>query len=658
MNVFVTGTDTGIGKTLVAACLVRAWGMDYWKPVQTGLAEEAGDAATVRRLTGIAAERVHPSTYEFQAPLSPEAAAALEGRQVEIDAFSLPESERGIVIEGAGGLLVPLDGQHLMIDLIARLGCPVILVARSGLGTINHTLLSIAAMRDRGLDVLGVVLVGASNAGNRQAIEAHGGLAVIAELAWVETVDEAAMASFIPLIPPHSALSPNRGRRLEGKNSVELIALDRQHLWHPFTQAATAPDPIPIRNAEGAWLTATDGKRYLDLISSWWVTLHGHAHPAIAAAIADQAHQLEQVIFAGFTHEPAVRLATRLAQALPAGLDRVFFSDDGSTAVEVALKLAYQYWRNRGEKQRNRFLAFDGGYHGDTFGAMAAGYSSGFYEPFGDLLVKVEHLPYPATWDGDPDVASKESAALARLDAWLEKHGSETAALIIEPLVQGASGMRMCRPEFLRALRDRLSAAGVLLIFDEVMTGFGRTGASFACVKSGITPDLICLSKGLTGGFLPLSATVCGPAIYEAFLDPGFAKAFAHGHSFTANPLGCAAALASFDLFETPETAERLAMIESVHRRRLARLRERPEFTEARCTGTIAAVNLSGDAHDYAGADSRELQRFFLDRGMLLRPLGPVIYILPPYCTSEAELDSAYDAIEDAPGFLLKAKFS
>jgi adenosylmethionine---8-amino-7-oxononanoate aminotransferase len=682
-SVFVTGTDTGIGKTLVAACLVRAWGMDYWKPVQTGLAEEAGDAATVRRLTGIAADRVHPSAYEFQAPLSPEAAAALEGRNVELAAFRLPASERGIVIEGAGGLLVPLDGRHLMIDLMAQLGCPVILVARSGLGTINHTLLSVEALRGRGLDMLGVVLVGDLNKSNKDAIEAHGGVPVIAELPWVETIDEAAMESLARLIPPHPALSPNRGRGLEREdggdqtdsslapargrglrrvgqaklsltrswvrgNSAELIALDRKHLWHPFTQAATAPDPIAIESASGSWLTATDGKRYLDLISSWWVTLHGHAHPAIAAAIADQAHQLEQIIFAGFTHEPAVRLATRLANALPAELDRVFFSDDGSTAVEVALKLAYQYWRNRGEPQRHRFLAFDGGYHGDTFGAMAAGYSSGFYEPFGDLLVEVEHLPYPATWDGDPNVAEKEAAALSRLDNWLERFGAETAALIVEPLVQGASGMRMCRPEFLHSLRKRLTAAGVLLIFDEVMTGFGRTGGSFACIKSGVTPDLVCLSKGLTGGFLPLSATVCGPAIYEAFLDPGFAKAFAHGHSFTANPLGCAAALASFDLFETPETASRLAMIETVHRRRLALLRDRPEFVEARCTGTIAAVNLNGDAHDYAGPASQKLQRFFLDRGLLLRPLGPVIYILPPYCTSEAELDSAYDAIEDA----------
>jgi adenosylmethionine-8-amino-7-oxononanoate aminotransferase len=639
-NVFVTGTDTGIGKTLVSACLVRAWGMDYWKPVQTGLAEDPGDAATVRHLTGIPPERVHPSTYEFQAPLSPEAAAALEGRKVELGAFRLPASERGIVIEGAGGLLVPLDEQYLMIDLVAQLGCPVVLVARSSLGTINHTLLSIEALRRRGLEVLGVVLSGEPNPGNKRAIEEHGGVQVIAELPWVERIDEAVVAELAKRILP----APRS--RVRGA-SAELIELDRKHLWHPFTQAATAPDPIAIRSASGAWLTDFEGRRYLDLISSWWVTLHGHAHPAVAAAVARQAAELEQVIFAGFTHEPAVRLATRLSQALPDGLDRVFFSDDGSTSVEVALKLAYQYWRNRGQPQRRRFLAFEGGYHGDTFGAMAAGYTSGFYEPFRDLLVRVEHLPFPATWDGDPDVAEKEAAALTRLDEWLERFGHETAAIIVEPLVQGASGMRMCRPEFLRALRRRLDDAGVLLIFDEVMTGFGRTGASFACIKSGVTPDLICLSKGLTGGFLPLSATVCGPAIYEAFLDPGFAKAFAHGHSFTANPLGCAAALASFDLLETPETMAQMAMIERVHRRRLARLRGRPEFAEARCTGTIAAVNLQG-GHSYAGAASRDIQRFFLDRGLLLRPLGPVIYLLPPYCTSEAELDSAYDAIEDA----------
>ncbi|HYD63933.1 adenosylmethionine--8-amino-7-oxononanoate transaminase, partial [Azospirillum sp.] len=340
--------------------------------------------------------------------------------------------------------------------------------------------------------------------------------------------------------------------------SRDIVELDRRHLWHPFTQAATAPEPIPVVRAEGVSLFTADGREILDLISSWWVNLHGHAHPAIVEAIARQAATLEQVIFADFTHAPAATLAARLAGILPEGLTRVFFSDDGSTAVEVAMKMARQFWRNRGDGRRRRYLAFDGAYHGDTFGAMSVGKSSGFYEPFHDLLFEVSHLDYPATWDGDAEVEAKEAAALAKLDAWLADHGDDVAAFIAEPLVQGAAGMRMVRPAFLRAVVERVRAAGALVIFDEVMTGFGRTGALFASLRAGIAPDLICLSKGLTGGFLPLSATVTTEAIYEGFLDGSFDRAFAHGHSFTANPLGCAAALASMDLLLAPETLARL----------------------------------------------------------------------------------------------------
>ena len=353
---------------------------------------------------------------------------------------------------------------------------------------------------------------------------------------------------------------------------------DRRHVWHPFTQAQAAPPPVPIRSASGAVLTAEDGREYLDMISSWWVTLHGHGHPKIARAVADQARKLEQVIFAGFTHAPAVDLARRVAALLPGDLDRVFYSDDGSTAVEVALKLAHQYWRNRDRPQRNRYLSFAGAYHGDTVGAMSAAAESGLFAHWQDFLFPVTALPFPATWAGDAEVERKEAASLAALDAELQAHGAETAALIMEPLVQGAGGMRMCRPPFVAAVAERLQDAGVLLILDEVMTGFGRTGETFACLKAGVTPDLICLSKGLTGGFLPLSMTVCRQSLYEAFLGDSLEKAFAHGHSFTANPLGCAAGLASLDLLEADETRARIAAIEALHTERLFAMAEHPRL--------------------------------------------------------------------------------
>lgn len=428
----------------------------------------------------------------------------------------------------------------------------------------------------------------------------------------------------------------------------ELLALDRRHVWHPFTQAKTAPDSVLIRSGKGAVVYGADGKEYLDLVSSWWVNLHGHAHPYIADAIAEQAHKLEQVIFAGLTHEPAVRLAQRLTSLLPGDLNRVFYSDDGSTAVEVALKLALQYWRNLGRPERRRYLAFEGGYHGDTVGAMSVGVSSGFFAPFEDLLFEVDVLPFPETWEGDAAVAEKEARCLSALEAYLDRRGDETAATIIEPLVQGVGGMRMCRAEFLQALVQKLRAAGVLVIFDEVMTGFGRTGDLFACLSAGVTPDLICLSKGLTAGFLPLAATVCRDPIYEAFLDTGFDKAFAHGHSFTANPLGCAAGLASLDLLMKEETRARIAAIEARHRKHMARLAHHPKVTRPRVTGTIAALNVKVEDSGYAAAIGPRLKAFFLENGLLLRPLGEVIYFLPPYCISDSQLDRSYDTLERA----------
>jgi len=423
----------------------------------------------------------------------------------------------------------------------------------------------------------------------------------------------------------------------------DLRALDARHLWHPFTQAGTAPPPLLVASAQGARITDSDGREYLDLVSSWWVNLHGHAHPAIAAAIAAQAARLEQVIFADHTHEPAIRLAAGVAALLPGDLDRVFYSDDGSTAVEVALKMAHQYWRNHGE-ERNRYVAFEGGYHGDTVGAMSAGKSSGYFSAWHDLLFPVEMVPFPATWDGDEAIAAKEARALAVLEQALA--AGPVAAVLIEPLVQGASGMRMCRPEFLRGLEERVRAAGTLLVLDEVMTGFGRTGADFACVKAGIQPDLVCLSKGLTGGFLPLSMTVARDEVWQAFLGQELERAFLHGHSYTANPLGCAAGLASLELLTAPACRAQIKAIETVHRARLGQLAERPDVARPRITGTIAAFDLVGDEGAGAAIAPR-LKAAFRQRGLLLRPLGNVLYLLPPYCVEESDLHRAWDIIDE-----------
>lgn len=423
----------------------------------------------------------------------------------------------------------------------------------------------------------------------------------------------------------------------------DIAELDRRHVWHPFTQSATSPAPAVAVAGSGAVIRTAAGEEVLDLISSWWVNLHGHAHPLIAQAVARQAAELEQVVFADFTHAPAAKLAARLAGLLPGQLDRVFYSDDGSTAVEAGLKIALQYFGNRGEDRRRRLLAFDGGYHGDTVGAMSLGRSSGYFRAWEGLLFDVGVLPFPATWQDDPDVEAKEAAALAALDAALD---DTVAAVIIEPLVQGAGGMRMCRPVFLQAMVEKSRQAGVLVIFDEVMTGFGRTGAPFACLKAGVEPDIVCLSKGLTGGFLAMGATVVREPIHQAFLGAEIGQAFLHGHSYTANPLGCAAGLASLDLLMSADCQARIAAIAAVHETRLAAMPA--GGLHRRQTGTIAAVDIGEGG--YGGNAAAALKAFFRDHRMLVRPLGSILYFMPPYCISPADLHRAWDVLEAAAG--------
>ena len=387
-----------------------------------------------------------------------------------------------------------------------------------------------------------------------------------------------------------------------------------------------------VRAGRGAVLVLEDGRQILDCISSWWVTLHGHGQPEIAAAVAKQAKELEQVIAAGFTHRPAEELARRLVEALPAPLEWVFYSDDGSTAVEVALKLAYQFWRNQGERSRTRFLRLEGAYHGDTFGAMSVGERSLFTRPFADLLFPTDAVLFPATWEGDGDVAAKEARALARLEELLTRRPDQYAAMILEPLVQGAGGMRMCRPHFLAAVQDLLRQCDVLAIYDEVLTGFGRTGTLFACEQAATQPDIICLAKGLTGGFLPLAATVCSQRVFSAFYGDDPAKTFYHGHSYTANPLGCAASLASLDLLAS-QPFRRLADWQCEE---VARLRRHPKLKRVRVCGTIVAADVEQEIGPL-------LKERFLARGFLLRPLGNSVYVLPPYCIERQQLAAIYD---------------
>src|SRR5258707_368217 len=405
-------------------------------------------------------------------------------------------------------------------------------------------------------------------------------------------------------------------------------------IWHPFTQHAVQPESTLISRGEGAWLEAADGRRIFDAISSWWVVTHGHRHPHIVQAIKDQVDRLDQVIFAGFTHEPAEELARHLIAITPPALEYVFFSDSGSTSVEVALKMALGFWRHCGET-RSRILALEGAYHGDTIGGMSVGERGVFNAPYDPLLFDVERLPFPS--------AGREQATLDALNAACRK--GAIAALIVEPLILGAGGMLIYPPWVLAEMKRICETHDVLFIADEVMTGWGRTGTLFACEQASVTPDIACYSKGLTGGSLPLAVTLCRADIFDAHYSTDRTRTFFHSSSYTANPIACAAALANLEVWSREPVMERIARLTTLHTERLDRFRENRRFANVRQIGTIAVLDIVASDAGYLANIGPRLYQSFLARGLLVRPLGNTIYIMPPYCSTAGELDLVYEAI-------------
>jgi len=447
---------------------------------------------------------------------------------------------------------------------------------------------------------------------------------------------------------------------------------DLAALWHPCTQmhdhAAGVP-MIAVARGEGAWLVGHDGRRYLDAISSWWTNLFGHANPRIGAALKDQLDHLEHVIFAGFTHEPAIRLAEELLRVAPAGLKRVFYADNGSSAIEVALKMSFHYWRNVGRAGKTRFIALTGGYHGETLGALSVTDVPLYRTTYAPLLGEPVFVTSPDCYEREPGQSWREHS-LQRLDdmrAELERHAAQVCAVIVEPLVQCAAGMRMYDPVYLTGLRRLCDEFDVHLIADEIAVGFGRTGTLFACEqataetahegvaeKPGITPDFLCLSKGLTGGFLPLSAVLTTAPVYDAFYaEYTSGKAFLHSHSYTGNPLACRAALATLEIFRTEPVLERNRALAERLGRRLAAFTDHPNVAEVRQTGMIAAIELVRDKTTrtpFPAVERRGLRAYLhaLEHGVLLRPLGNVIYFMPPYVITPDEIDLMVDVASKA----------
>lgn len=407
-------------------------------------------------------------------------------------------------------------------------------------------------------------------------------------------------------------------------------------IWHPFTQHALQPDMVKIERGEGAYLFASDGRRIIDAISSWWVVTHGHCHPPIVRAIQKQAEQLNQIIFAGHTHEPAEQVASAMLKLAPRGLDCVFFSDSGSTSVEVALKMALGYWHNIGEP-RSRIVVMQHAYHGDTIGAMSVGARGVFNAAYGPLLFDVVTVPFP--------LKGQEQETLDALEAACR---DKPAAFIVEPLILGAGGMLMYPAWVLKEMKRICEAAGVWFIADEVMTGWGRTGTLFACEQADVAPDIACYSKGLTGGALPLAVTLCRDEIFEAHFSQDRSRTFFHSSSYTANPIACAAAKANLDLWNDPAVAAGVAAVAAMQENAVSMLRADDRFKNVRRTGTITALELEVRDGGYLAGIGPKLLAFFGNRGLLLRPLGNTIYVMPPYCVTQADLDEIYAAIAEA----------
>ncbi|HZZ76938.1 MAG TPA: adenosylmethionine--8-amino-7-oxononanoate transaminase [Gemmataceae bacterium] len=637
MNDFIIlGTDTDAGKTTFALIWLARFSdhYAYWKPVETGPSDTA-------RVTELApATLVHLPMLRFETPVAPSLAARMENHAIpsaddiaqraatvrERSLTAAARMNRSLVIETFGSPFSPLNEKELQLDLVRRLAMKSVLVSSPSLGAIGRTLQCLTALRSNGVEPLAVILMGSCDAFAEEEIRKHSGLPIIAlepPSEWTAIgLGEAAARQAAELDRLHAVLA------LVSRPS----SLSPSLVWHPYTPLLGAPEPLPCVGACDEFLELADGRRVIDAISSWWTILHGHRHRPLMDTLADASRRIDHVLFAGVTHPWAVELAELLLGTMPWVGGRVFYSDNGSTAVEVALKLAYQFWRHHGETGRTRFVGFEHGYHGDTFGAMAVSRDPLFFGAFEPLLFGADIVPL------DPD----------RLDAHLQRHAQETAAVILEPLVQGAGGMRMHTAKTLRQIAEVTRRHGVLFIADEVMTGGGRTGTLWAHQAAGIVPDLVCAAKTLAGGILPLAATLIAPKIVDAFRSADRSRTFFHGHSFTANPLACAIAVRNMrELLASPPTAPRL--FERFWQQALAPLRAWTGIKDVRVRGSIAAIELDA-AGGYLADVGARMRQTCLDLDVMLRPLGPVLYALPPYCTSEASLERIVEAMRRAIG--------
>lgn len=663
-GLFVTGSGTDVGKTVVTAALLRALllagvRVQAVKPVQTGVApQEAHTAPLADARVYASAVAGLPQGKEmlpaealhcFALPASPHLAAAREGVRLsgaELNKDIVRHWQSGsaemLLLEGAGGLRVPLNEREDMLDLMASVGAPVLLVGGNYLGGLNHVLLSLDALRHSGLQVAGVVLVPAADpaagcpgvdvqamlADNaamlRQRMQQQGVDAPLVELPRLAKLDAAGWQALAGHLEPlaRRLLSERHDAKRSLALDQALVARDHKTVWHPYASAAQPPLLSAVNRTRANRIVLAEGRELVDGMSSWWAAVHGYNHPRLMEALHSQAGRMPHVMFGGLTHEPAVALAERLLRLMPVGLERVFFADSGSVAVEVALKMALQYQQGRGATGRTRFLTPRGGYHGDTFGAMSVcDPVTGMHSLFSAMLPQQIFMERPSCRFDQPfDPASLNDAR--RIFA---ERGSEVAAVILEPVVQGAGGMWFYHPEYLRGIAELCREAGALLIFDEIATGFGRTGKMFAAEWAGVTPDILCCGKALTGGVMTLAATACTDHVAQSICAGG--NVFMHGPTFMANALACAVACASLDLLQEESWQQQVEQLETGLREGLATCAGLEGVADVRVLGGIGVVETCEPVNTQA------LQRYFVQHGVWIRPFNRLVYLMPPYIT-------------------------
>ena len=665
-GLFITGTDTEVGKTVVTAALAwafKARGKDVgvMKPVATGCRREGGelvceDAQRLIRASGAADPSRLVSPYRFEPPVAPFAAVHFQGAislgRIKEAYDTIAARHELTLVEGIGGLRVPIDAKRTVADLIRVLNLPVLIVASARLGTINHTLLTLEAARSAGLDVLGIVLNGLSR---HPSLAQRTNPAVIRRLSGLPMVG---------IVPTRNDPSPQKvARYLKVSTILRLLkerqaqacrrarglaCADQNSVWHPFTQMAgwQKKEPIIVESADGIYLTDVKGRRFLDGVSSLWVNLHGHRHSALDRALREQIGKVAHSTLLGASNVPSIELARELLKIAPKGLTRVFYSDNGSTAVEIALKMSYQYWQQNGQPQRQRFIHFENAYHGDTIGSVSVGGIDLFHRVYKNLLFKTHEVPSPYCYrcPVKKSFPSCDIACLNRFEEILKAHHREIAAVIVEPFIQGASGMITQPKGWLERVARLTHRRGLFLIADEVAVGFGRTGKMFASQAEGVRPDFLCLAKAISGGYLPLAATLTTERIYRGFLGSyASQRTFFHGHSYTGNPLACAVGLENLRVFRRERVLARLKPKIRVFTEELKRFQDHPHVGEVRQKGLICGIELVEDKktkrpYPWQAQVGVRVCEALRDRGILLRPLSNVIVLMPPLAIEPSQI--------------------